>query len=101
MQEGFVGLLIGKQGKRIKDVQDRTHTQIHVQDSGVVTIVGLNPQNVAEATDQMSYDQTITETDSRAGRVLLWSRECATDAHTHRLWVCSCESGAKKSSRRA
>ncbi|KAG5182230.1 hypothetical protein JKP88DRAFT_348942 [Tribonema minus] len=55
--EAFVGLLIGKQGNRINAAMEKTGCNIHVEDGGIVTVIGPSAEAVAAARESMDFEQ--------------------------------------------
>jgi len=48
-----IGLLIGPQGKTVKGIQERTETNIEIEEDGKVTISGMDSENLMAAKEEV------------------------------------------------
>ncbi len=46
-----IGMVIGTGGKTIKEIQERTDTEIAIEEDGTVVVSGINKENVTKAAD--------------------------------------------------
>ncbi|CAM9763059.1 unnamed protein product [Chrysoparadoxa australica] len=78
----FIGLMIGKQGVRIKEVEEKTGCKVHVDANSTVSIAGPTPEAAQAAREMMEFQQESIELQQERHMLLARSRNKLRDIAT-------------------